>query len=58
MQREGSRERRIKRLEEENAQLAYENGELKRILASIGRKPPRKPAATTIYDRRTNAATG
>jgi len=52
--REGSRERKVRRLEERVAQLTYENDELKRILAG---QPPRKPAATT-YDSRRNAATG
>jgi len=55
--REGSRERKVRRLEERVAQLTYENDELKRILASLG-QPPRKPAATTTYDSRRNAATG
>ena len=53
--REGSRERKVRRLEERVAQLTYENDELKRILAG---QPPRKPAATTTYDSRRNAATG
>jgi hypothetical protein len=56
--RDGSRERKVRRLEERVAQLTYENDELKRILASLGPKAPRKPAATTTYDSRRNAATG